>query len=84
VPVSEATEPTPNSLMPHGTIRRKSDKSVLKLKAKPCIVTQREMRTPMAPIFTGVRAAFSPGHTLGSAWSAHKPMYSSIVPVSMP
>jgi len=82
--VSEATEPTPNSLIPHGTIKRNSDKSVLRLKAKPCIVTQREMRTPMAPILTGVRAASTPGHALGSAWSAHKPMYCSIVPLSMP
>ena len=42
---------TPLSEMPHGTIRPKGVRSVLTLSAKPWLVTQREMRTPMAASF---------------------------------
>ena len=38
--------------MPHGTMRRKKSRSVFTLNANPWLVTQREMRTPMAPIFS--------------------------------
>ena len=38
--------------MPQGTIRSKALRSVVTLKAKPCEVTQREIRTPMAPILS--------------------------------
>ena len=46
---------TPRSAMPHGTISSKNSRSVLTLKAKPWLVIQREMRTPIAPIFSGPR-----------------------------
>jgi len=52
VPVARSSDVTPRSEMPHGTIRRKWSRSVLTLKAKPWLVIQREMRTPMAPIFS--------------------------------
>ena len=51
-PTSRSSEVTPRSSIPHGTINRKNSRSVLTLKAKPWLVTQREMRTPMAPIFS--------------------------------
>ncbi len=35
----------------------KPERSVDTLNAKPCIVTQRERRTPMAPIFAGAARA---------------------------
>ncbi len=38
--------------MPQGTIRSKADRSVATLKANPCDVTQRAMRTPIAPILS--------------------------------
>ena len=51
-PTSRSSEVTPRSSIPQGTINRKNSRSVLTLKAKPWLVTQREMRTPMAPIFS--------------------------------
>ena len=38
--------------MPHGTISPKWDRSVLTLSAKPWLVTQREIRTPIAASFS--------------------------------
>ena len=35
--------------MPQGTIKSKKSKSVLRLKAKPCMVTHREHLTPRRP-----------------------------------
>ena len=50
-PAAASSEVTPLSVMPHGTIRPKWERSVLTLSAKPWLVTQREMRTPMAASF---------------------------------
>ena len=55
--------------MPHGTISPKCERSVLTLRANPWLVTQREIRTPMAasfssptqmPVRPGIRAAVIP------------------------
>jgi len=63
--------------MPHGTMSRNAFKSVDRLKAKPCMVTQRERRTPMAPIFPrrAPRAGGSSSHAWGLSKSTHTPMY---------
>jgi len=50
--ISSASDVTPKSLMPQGTISENSRMSGERFSAKPCIVTQREMRTPMAPSLT--------------------------------
>ena len=39
---------TPASAMPHGTMRSNADRSGSQLSAKPCIVTPRATRTPIA------------------------------------
>ncbi len=43
---------TPWSRMPHGTISANGARSLVTFSAKPCDVTQRAMRTPMAPTFS--------------------------------
>ena len=48
---SRARLVTPYSAMPQGTIPPKWLRSGSRLTEKPCIVTQRRMRTPIAPIF---------------------------------
>ncbi len=48
---SRARLVTPYSAIPHGTIPSKCDRSGSRLTEKPCIVTQRRTRTPIAPIF---------------------------------
>ena len=45
-------EVTPRSEMPQGTISLKKSRSVFTLNANPWLVTQRWIRTPMAPIFS--------------------------------
>ena len=60
-PVSFSREVTPRSEMPHGTISLKKSRSVFTLNAKPWLVTQRWIRTPMAPIFSApTQAPVSP------------------------
>ena len=54
-PSSASSDVTPWSAIPQGTMRRKKSRSVFTLNANPWLVTQREMRTPMAPIFSGPR-----------------------------
>ena len=51
-PSSRSRLVTPRPRMPQGTIRSKADRSVATLKAKPCDVTQRAIRTPIAPILS--------------------------------
>ena len=48
---SSSSEVTVRSVMPHGTMRSKSRRSVVTLSAKPCEVTPCETWIPMAPIF---------------------------------
>jgi hypothetical protein len=54
--------------MPHGTIRLKYSRSVVTLNAKPWLVTQRAIRTPIAaslsrPTHTPVRPSTRPAPT---------------------
>jgi len=52
-PAEQALEDvTPRPRMPQGTISSKAERSVATLKAKPCDVTQRAIRTPIAPILS--------------------------------
>ena len=51
-PVTRSSDVTPWSAMPHGTMSWKSSSFVLTLNAKPWLVIQREIRTPIAPIFS--------------------------------
>lgn len=51
LPNSTCMEVTPFPRIPHGIILSKKPKSALTLSAKPCMVTQREARTPIAQIF---------------------------------
>jgi hypothetical protein len=52
--------------IPQGTISPKGSSSRPTLKAKPWDVTQRAMRTPMAPIFASpTQAPGHPGHSAG-------------------
>ncbi len=48
----DSSEQTPASLIPQGTMARKSSSRVLTLKANPCVVIQRDRCTPMAPSFS--------------------------------
>ena len=47
-PASADSVDTAASLSPHGTIRSNQARSQSQLRAKPCIVTPRETRTPIA------------------------------------
>jgi len=47
---SVVSDATPSAWIPHGTISRNPERSVATLSAKPCMVIQRESRTPIAPI----------------------------------
>ena len=72
-PSSFDSDVTPRSEMPHGTISWNWSRSVCTLNAKPWLVIQREIRTPIAPIFpvpihVPVRPATRPAT---SPWSAH-------------
>ena len=75
-------------MMPHGTIRSNCERSVFTLSAKPWLVTQREMRTPMAasfasptqmPVRPGTRVAAMPNVRHGPDQHlleiAHVPMH---------
>ena len=65
-PSSTVSEVTPLSAMPHGTMRSKQDRSVETLKARPWLVIQREMRTPIAPILRSpTHAPLKPGDAIG-------------------
>src|SRR5438552_4070282 len=55
-----ASEVTPCSAMPQGTMPEKCSRSGATLMASPCMVTQRRTRTPMAAIFCS-----DPGGALG-------------------
>ena len=60
-PSNDSSEATPASAIPQGTMAAKSRKSVLTLKAKPWLVIQREMCTPIAPSFpAGVQMPMRP------------------------
>ena len=60
-PSFDASDVTPLSAIPHGTIRLKKSTSVVTLNAKPWLVIQREMRTPIAPIFSSpIQAPLKP------------------------
>ena len=50
-PVSMDRLVTPASRMPHGTIRSNQPRSQSQLSAKPCIVTPRDTRMPIAATF---------------------------------
>src|SRR5665647_353989 len=50
-PSSFSSEVTPLSEKPHGLMCLKYSKSVLIFKANPCMVTKRELFTPIAQIF---------------------------------
>ena len=50
-PASSLTEATGRSAMPQGTMWRKKPRSADTFKAKPCMVTRRALRTPMAATF---------------------------------
>ena len=51
-PRSRASDVTPRSAMPHGTMRSKWSRSVVTLNANPWLVIQRAMRTPIAASFS--------------------------------
>ena len=63
--------------MPHGTMSRKPSSAVDTFSAKPCIVTHRDRRTPMAATFAARSAPpgsrGSPGQRRGLAWSTQTP-----------
>jgi hypothetical protein len=54
---------TPRSEIPHGTIIPKYDRSGAVLNARPCIVTQRLQRMPIAQILRSGPRASGPTHT---------------------
>ena len=57
---------TPLSVMPHGTIRSNCERSVFTFSAKPWLVTQREIRTPMAASFASpTQMPVRPGNAAG-------------------
>jgi lipoic acid synthetase len=53
-PVSAWIDVTDASASPHGTMCSKYDRSVFTFSAKPCVVTPRETRTPIAAIFASL------------------------------
>src|SRR5688572_26592212 len=53
---------TPRPVIPQGTISANGARSLVTFSANPCDVTQRAMRTPMAPIFSSpTQAPVMPG-----------------------
>ena len=54
-PASADSVETAASLSPHGTMRSNQARSLSQFRAKPCIVTPRETRMPIAP--TWIRSA---------------------------
>ena len=51
-PRTRAIDVTPRSAMPHGTIKLKLSRLVFTLSAKPWLVIQRAIRTPIAATFS--------------------------------
>src|SRR5262245_17591184 len=72
-----ASDATPRSAMPQGTIKLKYSRSVLTFRAKPWLVTHREIRTPMA-------ASFFVCPTDGFSAPTHTPVRPSIRPPTIP
>ena len=64
-PASALSDVTPASGMPHGTIEPNAPRSGSQLRAKPCIVTPRATRMPMAATFRSGRYP-EPGSSAGS------------------
>src|SRR5829696_2345526 len=62
-PSSADSDVTPASAMPHGTIRSNAVRSASQLSAKPCSVTPRWTRTPMAAILRSGPRSSAPSHT---------------------
>jgi hypothetical protein len=62
-PSSAVSEVAPASTIPQGTMLLKADMSGSQLSAKPCMVTPRATRTPMAAIFRSGPRSSARTHT---------------------